>query len=377
MISEITQGKLLLYRIRFFSHIKFDKFIFLLMLSIFFIFLVSPKVSLSQTIPRVIELNHGCLYKGQNTAQKVVIKYPLRTDYVRLVNKISNYLGVNFEISLFEAKCDNAMATIINEDNIIVYDPDFLDKMINESGNNNAAELILAHEVGHLLDIQNLKGTKHNWWSELNADNSAGAYCFKAKVHSQVFYDVSQFFPKWEEMWNDKSNQRTHPDATSRIKSMVNGYWHQQLIGNSNKTSDEYPMDTLLFFLKTVLNNYNISTKNSMTYGYDIIDMHILKYFEKDGKRKSLSIPITKITSIELRPHDCGEVLFEVNHSFAGSEILLLGGVRTKEIYNTYKLNGWRKYMIIDDEKTTIEGLELLQVLTALIRDINSLKPTK
>jgi hypothetical protein len=340
-------------------------------LIVFLFLLLAPRVSHSQIVPGVIELNHGCLYKGQNNKQKVFIKSPLRTDYVRLANKISSYLDVKFKFFLFEAKFNNAGATIINGNNIIIYDPEFLDKIINEVGNKHAAELILAHEFGHLIDLQNLKVPEHSWWNELNADKYAGAYCFKANVHSQVFYDVSRNFPRWQELWkNNKIGESTHPYQTARIKSMVSGYWHQQLIGPQIKTAHKFPLDTLLMFLKTFLNRSNISTKSYITYGYDVVDLNIVRYFDDNGKRKKTSIPITRITSIDLRPHDCGEILFEVDNNFEKSEILRLGGDKTNKIFNTYQSNGWHKYMVSDDEQTTIEAWEVLKLLTALIRDI-------
>lgn len=145
----------------------------------------------------------------------------------RLVNSLK--LETNFEI----IKCknfNNAVAFIYEDKRVIIYDEDFIKALVYNSTEYSKIGVI-AHEIGHHLlghTISSTLNIEESKKKELEADNLAG---FLLKLYNSSENEAYKFIELIEHSISENS---THPDKSSRLDAVKNGYFNT----NTNKFKD-------------------------------------------------------------------------------------------------------------------------------------------
>ena len=315
-----------------------------------FFFTISLNYSIAQLENSYVNITSGCFYNEAEQASSIRLCKPTNTKYLKIVQEIILSQGIKKEIQIYEAKIDNALATIINGKMIIVYDTAFLSMAEKLSNYKGGATLILAHEIGHLLNIHSLSPSESSsWWDELDAD-----------------YFVDDMFPTM-------STSKSHPEWQARIKTTINGYCNGVLSNVLNTSSTIADPNTRIKKLQSelalLLNESIINISYDQTINYTVNNLKIIRsYKNEEGESLKEELLITDISSIELRPHDVGEVFF-IQYT-EDSYLWSLGGKHNKEIIETYNSKG---LFILDDETSTTEDLQLLKKLCLIIGEIKLL----
>jgi hypothetical protein len=337
------------------------------LLVICFFFTISLNYSIAQLENSYIDITSGCFYNEADQSTSIRVFKPTNTKYLKIIQEIILYQGIKKEIQIYEANIDNALATIIDGKMIIVYDTVFLNMAEKLSNFKGGATLILAHEIGHLLNIHSLSPSESSsWWDELDADYFVGSIVLNKKILIDAVYAVYDMFPTM-------STSKSHPEWQARIKTTINGYCNAVLsnvLNTSVTISDPNArIKKLQTELALLLNESLINTSYDQTINYTVSNLKIIRsYKNDDGESLKEELLITDISSIELRPHDVGEVSF-IQYS-GDSYWWSLGGKHNKEIIETYNSKG---YFIIDDETSTKEDLQLLKNLCLIIGEIKLL----
>ena len=143
----------------------------------------------------------------------------------RQVTLITNYLGMPAIPTFPTAPRNNAVATTMKDGigrniPVILYDPEFLNKLYHEHGR-WASISVLAHEVAHHFhgDITFYGAFTHPWTKELKADFVSGFVLARAgATRDQATRALKDQFT-----W---IGSNTHPDSIKRIAALEAG-WEQ------------------------------------------------------------------------------------------------------------------------------------------------------
>lgn len=337
------------------------------LLLICFFYTISLNYSLAQLENSNLNITSGCFYNEAQKSSSIRVFKPNNTKYVKIIQEIILSQGIKKEIQIYEAKIDNALATIINGEMIIVYDTVFLNMAEKLSNYKGGATLILAHEIGHLLNIHSLSPSESSsWWDELDADYFVGSIVLSKKIPIDAVYAVYDMFPT-------KSTSKSHPEWQARIKTTINGYCNavfSNVINTSSTIADPNArIKKLQTELALLLNESIINLSFDQTINYSVSNLKIIRsYKNENGEQLKEELLITDISAIELMPHDVGAVSFlqYIGDSYWWS----LGGKHNKEIIETYNSKG---FFIMDDEISTTEDLQLLKKLCLIIGEIKLL----
>jgi hypothetical protein len=218
------------------------------------------------------------------------------------------------------------VATIIDNERIIVVGINFLDSIEKITRDKYTTYFILAHEIGHHLNshIANNKYGKH-FWSELEADNFAGAITYKLGIPSKTMYNVVSFISDEMPKSSEFNVETTHPEWQARIKAAINGYCKSGYIDTKRKIYDKHQITPTIILneekqLEAILNN-NIYQRDDFERNvkFKVKNKVIIKTYETnfyDNKENSLfikkenTIEIKDISNINLMWHDPGLISF-------------------------------------------------------------------
>jgi hypothetical protein len=129
-------------------------------------------------------------------------------------------LPTNFEIRA--ASVDNACAVIKcddmgNCDRYILYNPEFMEKVKDQTTSNYAELAILAHEIAHHLSGHTLSNTGSSYDMELESDKFAGFMLYKLGASIE---EAKKAFSTLS-----VNGSSTHPPKIARITALSNGYY--------------------------------------------------------------------------------------------------------------------------------------------------------
>ncbi len=327
----------------------------------FFCFLSSILLIFHVSCQTMIKVDNGCFYDESNKSNEILVSKPKSNFYPNIASEILLSVGIKKTVLYYEAPIDNALATIYNGQLLIVYDPLFLQSMERISGNQGGSKLVLAHEIGHLLNLHNISQSSSSpWWDELDADFFAGSVAYKQNIPIETVYKCSEIYPT-------TSYSATHPHRNSRIKTMINGYCNEQFKKVQNSAITISNKAQRIISLKNQL----ISLFNSSIINFDY-DKTVRYFFEQntlvrewkdsDQKIKKDRILISDINSIELLPHDVGIISF---NTYSDNIWWGLGGNKSRSLLSN-NLN-------FDDLETDKEGYHLLKQITLLLGELKML----
>jgi hypothetical protein len=182
---------------------------FLLLLTFLVVFILQPAI-VAQT---PIKADWRCSFDGRHSQARVF--FPSGALAQVAVSTIIKYTGLVQNFVVAEANIPNAEAFVNNEKRVILYNPQFIQRIVNSSSTDWAATGILAHEIGHHLlghTIQSRVDPK----MELDADRFAGF------VLQKMGASIIQAQAGWKDL--SATASVTHPGREDRLRAVREGW---------------------------------------------------------------------------------------------------------------------------------------------------------
>jgi hypothetical protein len=168
---------------------------------------------------------------------KVQIDTPSRRE-IEEIQTIMNYVGLPQNFKIYRGDIDNAMATIVNNQRLIIYNKDLFTRIDDLDSTYWSSLFIIAHEIGHHL-AYNITDTSNAIDAELEADAFAGSTLYKMGADSnQVILAVESKFI------SNKKDTKTHPAKYRRIEA-VKRSWYQASVLRYQGAVPPPPTDTV------------------------------------------------------------------------------------------------------------------------------------
>lgn len=158
----------------------------------------------------------GC---GFNSIQEVERNFlPPEDRVVQIINNIVSYSGLPNNFKIYRADyIDNAFATIIDNQRVIVYDSKLFNDVEWYSDSFWTSISILAHEIGHHLSGHTMDDFGSTPLKELEADKFSGYILYKmGATKEQSILAMS--------LLGSENDSSTHPSKSRRINSIISGW---------------------------------------------------------------------------------------------------------------------------------------------------------
>ena len=183
--------------------------------------------SSSQSITKITP-DWYCDYYGTSFTDDI---YSFRSgdEAMEAVSRIVEHTGIEQNFVIYASNVPNASATIIRGKRTILYNQDFIRRIIASTQTDWAAISILAHEIGHHLQGHTLQSGGSRPPIELEADKYSGFVLQKMGAtleEAQVAMQV---------MSSDQGSA-THPPKTARLAAITNGWMNAEAL--SERTPD-------------------------------------------------------------------------------------------------------------------------------------------
>ena len=330
----------------------------------------------------LLKIEKGCSFYGEQETAEINVRNCTNAKYLSIIDEILSTASLQRNFEVFEANIDNAVATKINSDRLIIIDPDFLQTIENTSKDKFTSYLILAHEIGHHLNAHT-EQTKNPspWWNELEADQFAGSVLQKLGISSSTINSVTDLIAP------EYSQSETHPEWQARMKAAINGYCQSFYL--ETKRNIKVSKNIALSKISLVENQFEQFLNNKIYQKadwerniiYKVLNGKIYKEYEtnyyngKDQKtfrKEKETIDIIQISKMYLRWHDPGEVAFETSSikyqslsSEANSPTVNIETLQSREAAK--KLDSQHYY---DNEATISDDLNILLRISGFVATI-------
>lgn len=144
---------------------------------------------------------------------------------IELVNSIMQYAGLPSNFSIYRGNIDNALATMVNNQRLIIYNKDLFATLDRLSNTYWSSVFILAHEIGHHL-AYNISDTIHTIKAELDADIFAASILYKMGADTaQTILAVNSRFI------SNTRDTKTHPSKAKRIEAIRQSWINANQLG--------------------------------------------------------------------------------------------------------------------------------------------------
>jgi hypothetical protein len=188
------------------------------------------QLGISQAQTKIdFNLNNSCSYYGENITDDVY-SFTSTQEARAIVQRILGVVGLEQNFEIAAANVPNALATIQNNQRLILYSQNFILNIKNATGTDWAGISILAHEIGHHLNGHTLIPGGSRPDLELQADKFSGFACAKLGASLQQAQAAMNAFAS-------PSGSATHPPKSARIEAIAIG-WNQ---GNSGSKTPPPP----------------------------------------------------------------------------------------------------------------------------------------
>ena len=158
----------------------------------------------------------GCGY-NYTPKQTTIIVYQPRQKELEQIKSILKFSGLSSNFKVYSAPIENAVATIINNQRYILYDPQLLSYSDRQSGNYWSSISILAHEIGHHLSGHTITNTGSNPSDELEADKFSGFVLYKLGASLEQSTSAMQSL-------GSENDSYSHPSKFKRMQSITKGW---------------------------------------------------------------------------------------------------------------------------------------------------------
>jgi hypothetical protein len=171
----------------------------------------------------------GCGYNTTPDETTINIYQPGPRE-ISQINSILKFSGLASNFKIYAANIDNAVATIINNNRYILYDPRLLSYTDQQSGGYWPSMSILAHEIGHHLSGHTLTNKGSNHQDELEADKFSGFILYKLGA------SLTQATQAIQSLGTETASL-THPSKADRLIAITKG-WNE---ANETRFSSAVP----------------------------------------------------------------------------------------------------------------------------------------
>ncbi len=153
------------------------------------------------------------------TDQKITLN-PASPKAKAVIQNVLAFSGVPMNITIYEGKVGNALATEDEGQKMIIYNEKFLDEVDKKSGSYWQSVFLIAHEIGHLLsDHFRKRNPKLNHQKELDADKFAGYILYRLQADKNQCSWIMN-----TSLLQDSKGSITHPPKNKRIEYINAGY---------------------------------------------------------------------------------------------------------------------------------------------------------
>ena len=161
-------------------------------------------------------LSYGCSYNDNISDSSIELYYPNDRE-LEEVKSIVAYSGLPMNFDVYAANVNNALATIIDQRRIILYNKKLFSFVDHFSNSYWVTMSILAHEVGHHLSGHTLDTKTSPHKIELEADKFSGFILYKlGATKSQATSAIK--------MLGNENESVSHPSKRNRIIAIENGW---------------------------------------------------------------------------------------------------------------------------------------------------------
>jgi predicted HD phosphohydrolase len=143
-----------------------------------------------------------------------------------IAERIIDAVGLRANFDIRPANIENAAAVVYGGKRYVLYNPTFINNLINTTGTDWAAISVLAHEIGHHLNGHTVTGTGSQPTAELEADE------FSGYVLRKMGASLTQAQAAMQTLASTRAS-RTHPARYDRLTAIAQGWNHanDQLAG--------------------------------------------------------------------------------------------------------------------------------------------------
>ncbi|MCP9809300.1 hypothetical protein KBY58_07625 [Cyanobium sp. HWJ4-Hawea] len=158
----------------------------------------------------------GCGYNYTPNEESIDLYEP-RPRELSQINSILKFSGLASNFKIYSSSIDNAIATIIDNERYILYDPKLLSYTDSKSGSYWSSMSILAHEIGHHLSGHTITSKGSNPKDELEADKYSGFVLYKLGATLEDATNAIRTL-------GSETGSTTHPPKSERIKAIAQGW---------------------------------------------------------------------------------------------------------------------------------------------------------
>lgn len=173
-------------------------------------------------------LDKSCSYYGESITDDIY-SFSSTQEAKDVVERIVNIVGLEQNFQIAAANVPNALATIQNNQRLILYSQNFILSIKNATGTDWAGISILAHEIGHHLNGHTIMPGGSRPDLELQADKFSGFVCAKLGATLQQAQAAMNSLAS-------ASGSSTHPPKSARIEAIALG-WNQGNSGSKPTTT--------------------------------------------------------------------------------------------------------------------------------------------
>lgn len=179
----------------------------------------------------LIPTSRACYFDIADAVQKKAeIKLELPdTNELEQIKSIMKYVGLPQNFKIYRGNISNAMATMQDNQRLIIYNKDLFAKMNALDSNYWSSLFIIAHEIGHHL-AYNISDSSNSIQAELDADIFASSLLYRMGADSnQVSIAINS------NLISNTEDTKTHPSKNKRL-AVVKQSWYQASVLRFNST---------------------------------------------------------------------------------------------------------------------------------------------
>jgi hypothetical protein len=173
---------------------------------------------------------------------------------IEQIQSIMEYAGLPQNFKIYRGNIDNALATVVNNQRLIIYNKDLFSILDEVSSSYWTSLFIIAHEIGHHL-ANNISDTSNLLQSELDADKFASFILYKMGADStQVTEAIAS------NLISANKDSKTHPAKNKRLQTVKQSWMEafelRYLSAIPPKINDEFSKAANIPFVYNLVENH-------------------------------------------------------------------------------------------------------------------------
>ena len=145
------------------------------------------------------------------------------------VQWIVRHVGAPAKFTIESANVPDAVATVVEEERLILYNRQFIQRIKQDANTDWAATAIVAHEIGHHISGHTLGSGGSKPHLELEADYFAGFTLTKMGASLEQAQAAFETLPN--------TNAPSHPPKSARLAAVADGYYESKEISEGDSST--------------------------------------------------------------------------------------------------------------------------------------------